>query len=333
MRRTSLITLVFTFFCTFSLLFAAGGHDHPPVTGHDHDHDHGQKGPLKFVQNKTQWEPEVRFRVDILGGQAFLLDQKFVFVYQHPEDMQTLDRLFHDFDPVVRHSAETMMVRQHAYSVEFSNSLTPNVFGTEKMTAYHNYFLGNDPAKWSSNVPLFETVEYQGLYPGIDLRVYSQELNFKYDFILQPNADPALIQMKYQDLESVSIQEGNLILKTSVNEVIEQKPFAYQMINGQQVEVHCEAVLKGDEVSFRFPKGYDRSRELVIDPVVVASTHSGSTATIYGHTATYDQGGNCFVGGAGFAPGGLPLTQGAFQSTYGVAGMPVSINTILPAPV
>lgn len=321
MRRTLFPLLVFSIFFSFQFLYAGNpSRGNPVVSGlsHDHDDGHGHSGPLKFVQNMRQWQPEVRFRADILGGQAFLLNQKFVFVYQHPEHMKTLDEMFHSEDLAVRLEAEqSFMVSQHAYSVSFVDAMMPNVVGSDKMDVYNNIYLGNDQSKWASNVPLFETVEYQGLFPGVDLRVYSQELSFKYDFILQADADASVIKLQYDDVDGLSLEDGNLKVKTSVNEIIEQQPYAYQMIDGKKIEIKCTYVLNGNQVSFAFPNGYDKAYELVIDPVVIASTHSGSTATIYGHTATYDQASNCYVGGAGFSPGGLPITTGAFQSVYG----------------
>ena len=326
MKRTPHSISFLLFLCLiFSLssvnVFASGA-------GHDHDHE-AFHGHLKFLQNLSQWEPEVRFRADLPGGQAFLLDQSFVFCYQHPEDIQTMDALFHAADPEQQRKANSMQVRQHAYQMTFEQAGIPAFEGLDKTDGYYNFFVGNDRSKWAKWVPAFEGVKYQGLYPGIDLQVYSEGGNFKYEFHLQPGADPASIAMRYDHLENIKIKKGNLVLQTSVNEIIEQRPYAYQIVGGKPVEVRCEYVLQDNRVAFHFPRGYDRKVELIIDPVVIASTHSGSTATIYGHTATYDQAGNVFSAGAGFSPGGLPITMGAFQSVYG-GGREYCVNKYNP---
>lgn len=310
-KALSLLLLLVCLFA-FSTLPATDFAHHP-----DHDEHEQSFGPLKFLKNKTQWEPEVRYRADVRGGQVFLLDQDFVFCYQHPEDMDEMDRLYHDPNPEKHREADNLKVRQHAYKVHFANANTPSFAGKQKTDGYYNFFIGKDESRWSTRVPAFEAVRYEALYPGVDMQVYSADGHFKYDFYVRPGASVSQIRIDYESLDGIQLLDGKLILKTSVNEVIEQQPYAYQLIDGKKVEVSCEYVLQGQQVSFRFPQGYDANYELVIDPVVVASTHSGSTASIYGHTATYDLAGNVFSAGGGFQPGGLPITMGAFQATYG----------------
>ena len=85
---------------------------------------------------------------------------------------------------------------------------------------------------------------------------------------------------------------GNLLFTTSVNTVLENAPYVYQTINGKKIEISCHYKLENGVVSFEFPEGYDSSNELIIDPVLVFATYSGSTASNYGFTATFDEGGN-----------------------------------------
>jgi hypothetical protein len=77
-----------------------------------------------------------------------------------------------------------------------------------------------------------------------------------------------------------------------VNTVTEQKPYAYQIIDGKQKEVACNFQLKDNVVSFVFPKGYRKKLPLVIDPTLVYSSYTGATADNWGFTATYDNAGN-----------------------------------------
>jgi len=80
--------------------------------------------------------------------------------------------------------------------------------------------------------------------------------------------------------------------------------------------VYKRQSLNNNTLSFEI-ENYNKKHDLIIDPIVIASTYSGSTESIYGHTATYDDLGNIYSGGAGFSPGGLPVTLGAYQTTYG----------------
>ncbi|MDX5346385.1 MAG: hypothetical protein LPK19_03980, partial [Hymenobacteraceae bacterium] len=98
--------------------------------------------------------------------------------------------------------------------------------------------------------------------------------------------------MQYKGADNLYISEGELHIKTSVAAVKELKPYAYQIKNGKQVEVPCKFVLKNNIVSFELTKGYDKKLPLVIDPTLVYSSFSGSTADNWGFTATYDSVGN-----------------------------------------
>ncbi len=95
----------------------------------------------------------------------------------------------------------------------------------------------------------------------------------------------------------------------------EQKPYAYQLINGKEVAVPCHFVLKNKTLSFQFPKGYNKNIELVIDPVLSFACSSGSTADNFGMSATYDDKGHLYAGGTAFAQG-YPITTGAYDETF-----------------
>src|SRR5690606_32269534 len=100
----------------------------------------------------------------------------------------------------------------------------------------------------------------------------------------------------------------------SVNLLTEEKPYAWQNINGEIKEVKCHFVLRDNVVSFSFPQGYDKNHELVIDPVLVFSAQIGTAADNFGMTATFDPQGNLYSAGVVYDPG-YPTTLGAFDNT------------------
>ncbi len=153
------------------------------------------------------------------------------------------------------------------------------------------------------------------MYEGIDLKIYSQGGNLKYDFILLPKTDPSLIHLQYEGVERISLQEGNLMVQTSLGTVTEQKPFAYQYIKGQLRSIPCQYVLEANSISFRFPSGYDTNFPLTIDPVLIFSTYSGSFADNFGYTAAPDSKGFLYSGSSVFDIG-YPVTLGAYQTTF-----------------
>ncbi len=152
----------------------------------------------------------------------------------------------------------------------------------------------------------------------------SDEEQLKYDFLVAPGADVAQIKMRFNGADEVSLLIGALKIKTSVGDVVEQKPYAYQEINGFKVEVKCDFEIQGNEVRFVLLDGYNTQLPLVIDPNVVFSSYTGSTADNWGYTATYDNQENMYIGGyvnaiefgTGLPNGVYPTTVGAFQTVW-----------------
>jgi gliding motility-associated-like protein len=291
---------------------------------------------LSFVPNLGQWEGNFLFKSDIHGGQLFLEQQGFTYLFYKGDvhhgphakaDQESKESFGRSIDLEHLHEVPELEDR-HAYKVKFlgSNEVETKPFG--KLSEYHNYFYGSDESKWKSRVPLFEGVRYPGLYDGIDLVVYSDFASVKYDFIVAAGKSPGQIKLKYEGLDGIKVNaDGHLEMETSINTVIEYKPYAYQELNGQKVEVACEYLLKGNVLHYVFPDGYDTDRELVIDPVLVFSTYSGSTADNWGFSATFDKEGNMYIGGVAFS-GGYPTTGGAFQTAFRGADTDVAITKL-----
>jgi PKD repeat protein len=182
-----------------------------------------------------------------------------------------------------------------------------------------------DPAAWASEVPVYESVLYRDVYSGIDVELTSEINNFKYNYYLSPGADLQNIQWTYEGAEGVSLEHGMLTVNTSVGPVHEMRPIAWQLdAAGAKELVRCEYELDGGEVRFSCPDGYDHERELVIDPVLVFSSYSGSTADNWGYTATYDD--LEYGYGAGIVAGtGFPVTTGSAFESFGGGSWDVGI--------
>ncbi|WP_118953025.1 DUF7948 domain-containing protein, partial [Taibaiella helva] len=290
-----------------------------------------KKTGLDFIENKGQWVAEARFKAELPGGVMFVTDRGFVYNYLSADDMERFHELGHQSG--VDLSKE--VIRSHAYRVNFVGANNGIAYKQEnKRSAYHNYFIGNDPSKWAGNVGLFGKVMQLDVYNGIDVAVYSKNNLLKYDFIVKPGANTAQIRLAFEGVQPELTPEGNLKVKTSVNEVIEQAPYSYQMINGREVPVPSRYVFEKGQLSFAFPEGYNDQYPLVIDPTLVFATYSGATAGgsgFYGFSTTYDDDGNAYAGsGAGGA--GWPTSFGpAFQPAYSAFGnFIVGINKYSP---
>lgn len=275
-----------------------------------------QKQGLDFIENKGQWTPEARFMAQVPGGSVFVTDHGFVYNYYNQEDINKA--IGHDKDGH-EHQGTTggEMIRFHAYKVHFEGA-SPDVRYTrsEQRSNYNNYFLGNDPGRWAGRVGLFGKVLQQDIYAGIDMAVYSQGQSMKYDFLVAPGANPAQIALRFEGVSPRLSPTGDLIIKTSVNEIKEQAPYSYQLINGRTVAVKCVYALEGGKLHFSFPDGYDAQYPLVIDPVLVFATYSGGTqSSFYSFSTTYDSDGGLIAGSQAYGAG-WPATTGAFQLAF-----------------
>ncbi len=280
-----------------------------------------KEGWIDFVENKGQWETNIRYKALLPSGALFLTDSGFVYHFISEEDCSSLAEAScnHNTGMDRYHHLEQTMLRHHAYKVYFTGAAGSSTFNTGiKRNYYHNYFLGNDPEKWSGNTGVFGKIIQQQIYPGVDMAIYSRENKLKYDFIIAPGADPGKITLEFEGVHPEITQEGDLRIRTSVNEVIEERPYAYQEINGKAKQIPCIYVMDGNRLRFYFPEGYNSSYPLVIDPTLVFATYSGSTGRDkLAHATTYDKSGNLYAGAVEatvLGIGGWPVTTGAFQT-------------------
>src|SRR5205814_5995015 len=120
------------------------------------------------------------------------------------------------------------VVQGHNYEVTFENADLTKFSKKEEQPEYYNYFLGKDKSKWASNVKAFSNVLFNEIYKGVDLKLYSSTINLKYDFIVKPNANVNSIRLNFNYTDGIEIVNDELIIKTSVGNVVEKAPFAYQ---------------------------------------------------------------------------------------------------------
>ena len=283
------------------------------------------KKNIDFIENKKQWNKNILYKAEINSLQLYLEKNCFTYNYFNEEDLEHSPGHSKTIDSTFKRSE---VIHMHSYKVNFVNSL-PNtkIFPFEQTIDYCNYFIGKDPSKWASKVRKFKVITYTDLYKNIDLNAYSDYNNFKYDFIINPSGNVNDIILNYEGVDKLYLKDGNLIIKTSVNEVKEVTPVAYQLINGEKNYIKCNYVLNKNNVTFQFPDGYDKNNTLIIDPTLIFATYSGSTADNWGYTATYDNFGNVFSGGIVFGTG-YPTSVGAYQVSFAAGTGMVDVGII-----
>lgn len=281
---------------------------------------------IEFIENKNQWEKNILYKSDLGCGTVFLEKEGLTFLFKDISDLKKIHELKHNHSHEVQNAKQPdYKIKCHAYKLKFLNSNpNPDVIADKKNEGYFNYYIGNDKSRWATKVKSYRTVTYNNLYEKTDLTIYASSSSLKYDIILHSGANPENIQFQYDGADNISLTKGNLVIKTSVNEITELSPVAFQMDGEKKVDVPCYFILTDNIVSFDFPYGYDKAKDLVIDPVLVFSTYSGSSADNWGFTATFDSEGRVYSGGIAFGSG-YPVSTGAFQTSFASGDCDVAI--------
>ena len=258
------------------------------------------KSSIQFIENKGQFSKLIDYKLSIKNGDLFFSKNKITFNLYNKSKIYDL-----------RHKKDnngSNLISGHVYNVEFINANKKTIKGLDTNSNYNNYFLGNDKSKWASGVKIFKRIYYSSLYNNIDLTYYEHFGKLKYDFIVHPNGKTKDIKLQYNGADKIKIVKNHLYIYTSMGKVIEQSPYAYQIINNKKTKVNCKYVLNNNILSFKFPKGYNENLDLIIDPILIFATYTGSVADNWGYTATFDDLGNMYVGGTAFAIG-YPTTK------------------------
>jgi hypothetical protein len=360
------------------------------------------KLPLSFEANQGQTDSQVKFLSRGRGYTLFLTGDEAVLALPKPSGISNQSSVFRNAKIETRNSAifnlqSEIPNRQSLLPSPTDNGLravgnrqspignspapgpesraaavlrlkllgaNPNarVTGLDPLPGKSNYFLGNDPKKWRTNVPNYAKVQYKGIYPGIDLIYYGNQGKLEYDFVVAPDADPAAIRLAVETgplTPSPSPRgrgwpggpgegappridsNGDLVIQADAGDVRFHKPVVYQpspspgsrvpspdppvpalSILNRQSSIDNRQFLDGrytitarNQVAFEIP-AYDRTRPLVIDPLLSYSTYLG-LGTARG--IAVDSPGNAYL--VGYTPSmDFPTTPGAVQTTF--AGEP-----------
>jgi len=249
--------------------------------------------PLTFEENHGQTDPRVQFLSRAKGYTAFL-NAGGIVLSLRPAQSTKAD--------VAPNSSPAQNRRPSNTALEFRLvGAASNVMATgeDLQPGRVNYFLGNDRAKWHTNVPTYRRVRYKNLYPGIDLIYYGNHRELEYDFAIAPHADPGSIEFEVRGARQIELgSDGNLIVTMSGGQLQFESPHVYQESNGLHVPLQGEYVIKSsNRVGFHVAN-FDRSKSLVIDPVLVYSTYLGGSGDDQPTGIAVDGNGSVYVTGS-----------------------------------
>jgi len=272
--------------------------------------------PVEFIENRGQWEARARFSAQVgIGARLFAEAKGLTYTLtaglpdHHSPAGGELPKL----------AFATGQVPAHALRVEFVGSNAAAVPVGERAAPGLRHFLhGAESARWAAGARSWKQLRYPKLWPGTDLVLKANDARqLEYDLELAPGADARHVRLRYHGAMSLWLDPdtGHLQVKTSVGQLTEQRPRAWQLdAAGRPQPVACAFRLRGTELGFELGQ-YDHGRPLVIDPVVQFASYTGSTVENWGFAATHDAAGNLYTAGVAFDPG-YPTTTGAFQVSF-----------------
>ena len=204
-------------------------------------------------------------------------------------------------------------IRNSYFSLQMQGGRTAATpVGEVPGTGQVNYFIGNDPANWRRGVPTFGRVRYADVWEGIDVIFYGNGRQLEYDVIVAPGADVRDARFTFDGASKLRVlKSGELVFQAGDRDITFSAPVAYQDIDGRRRPVPARYALKGTTVSFTTGT-FDRTKPLVIDPVLIFSSYLGGNSWDQAEGVAVDLAGNTYVTGVTQSPD-FPTTPGAFS--------------------
>ncbi|PQJ12532.1 hypothetical protein CJD36_001930 [Flavipsychrobacter stenotrophus] len=320
MKNQLLFKLLVCVICmcqSFAPAFARPGND-----SHLINQCSSHQSTLLFTENKGQVadkeghpRPDIFFTAHSGSTQLFITSTGINYQFSrttYPEGYELNNKEVKD--PELQLELEKKIKTEtYRFSLELAGAnQNPVVRKEKKNLLTENFYLGHCP-DGITHVGTYEQVVYENVYPHIDWVIYSRDGHLKYGFVVRPGGDPNNIRLKIKDAQAVTItQNGELLMKTSLGEVIEHAPVSF--INKQQVPTHFKK--KGDGTIGFVTSNIPEGATLVIDPSVTWSTYFGGTAQEIAYGTAIDGADNVYNCGKTQSTSSIS-TSGGFQVSNG----------------
>jgi hypothetical protein len=213
------------------------------------------QAPISFEPNQGQTDDRVKFMARGSGYNLFLT----------PHNARFFLRQVGSGNDLVPTDSDVFTM-----SVVGANA-APKMTGRDELPGKSSYFLGGDSKKWRTDISTFGQVQYENIYPGIDLVYHGTKGQLEYDFVLHPGTNPATIAIEFTGMKGIRLSPGGeLVLDTVRGQIRFHKPVAYQDHEGKRRAVQARyRWTHKHRVGFAVG-AYDSSKTLIIDPVLKA---------------------------------------------------------------
>jgi hypothetical protein len=166
-------------------------------------------------------------------------------------------------------------------NIEIIDGAPQSITGVGKVKTQSNYFIGKSKSQWITNVPHFEKIKYQEIYPNIDLVFYlTEKEELEYDFVVHPGGKVEDISLRLNGVDNISLSNnGSLSLAGADVNIAKSAPVIYQWINEQKKFLAGRYILTGQELAFSIDEPFDETRPLYVDPIISLSTYVGDESS------------------------------------------------------
>src|SRR6185369_3683784 len=196
----------------------------------------------------------------------------------------------------------------------------------EPLPSKSNYLDVDRPARSITGIENYAAVEYQELYPGINVRYYGTQHKMEHDFRIVPGADPSTIKVRFHGITNLrKTKNGDLRFEVDDIPMTQTLPNAYQVVATGREPVRADYVLLGNNLVGFAVHNWDGKHLLVIDPILANSTYLGGdtednstlgtslTARTSVSSISSDSKENVYITGTTTAID-FPVTSGSFQT-------------------
>jgi hypothetical protein len=265
--------------------------------------------PMSFEINQGQADRSVQFLARGQGYAIALKPSEAVLALQPPFEDTGVPKKAGELS---RPPSRVLKMR-----IQGANLSAPAT-GLHRLPGISNYFIGNDPRRWRTNIPTYEKVQFENVRPGVNLVYYGNQTQLEYDFVLSRGVSPESLRLSFEGSDAKVDGRGDLILTSTGGKVTFRRPVAYQIHppdTGKKHFLSASYILKGhNRFGFAVPD-YDPRDPLVIDPVLYYSTYLGGNGGDTGTAIALDSIFDAYVTGS-TASTNFP-TSTPYQSAYG----------------
>lgn len=221
--------------------------------------------PARFVANRGQLPDAVAFTTRQGSTSVFFTSSGFVvqLVEGAPRPSGVVA---HPVQPQLPSTTSHRAVNLMLDFVSPTELARPE--GEGQLPGLHAFYLGNDPADWTTNVPAYGRIVWRGVWPGVDIEVGTVDRRMEYDVRVEPGASLETIVLAVRGADALRLDdEGALVADTPLGALRQTIPAAWEEdASGRRTRIEARfVVLDGMRFGFEAP-ARDPSRRLVIDP-------------------------------------------------------------------